>query len=129
LAQAQIEAYAQAAREHQDQVASTHECSRQLVSAREEIHVLQGHLAFARAEFQALQGQSAQLAFARAELQALQGQSAQLASVRAELHVLQSQVAAFRALPTLRLRDALLKAPVVGPLLQASARRLASLLQ
>jgi glycosyltransferase involved in cell wall biosynthesis len=48
-----------------------------------------------------------------------------LAAVRGQVHALQHQVVAFRALPTLRLRDALLRTPVVGPLLQAIARRLA----
>jgi len=36
-----------------------------------------------------------------------------------------ADLAAYRSLPTLRLRDALLRVPVIGPLLQAGARRCA----
>ena len=52
----------------------------------------------------------------------------QLACAHREVQSLQSRIAAFRALPTLRLRDTVLKTPLVGPVLQASARRLAKLL-
>lgn len=52
----------------------------------------------------------------------------ELASTHAELHRLRSQVAEFQALPTLRLRDTLLRTPMAGPWLQAAARRLAKLL-
>jgi hypothetical protein len=58
-------------------------------------------------------------------LQAARASDLDLASAREELELLRSRVAAFQSLPTLRLRDALLRAPVVGSLLQASARRLA----
>jgi hypothetical protein len=51
-----------------------------------------------------------------------------LASARASARALESQIDAFRALPTLRLRNAVLRAPVVGRALQAAARRLANLL-
>ena len=46
-----------------------------------------------------------------------------------QILALQRQVAAYQALPTLRLRDALLRTPVVGLLLQSSARRLARMLR
>jgi Glycosyltransferase Family 4 len=49
----------------------------------------------------------------------------QIASTGDQVRALQSQVAAFQALPTLRLRDAVLRAPVAGPFLQKVARRLA----
>jgi hypothetical protein len=55
------------------------------------------------------------------------------AKARVELNeqilALQRQVAAYQALPSLRLRDALLRTPVAGSLLQSSARRLARLLR
>jgi hypothetical protein len=51
-----------------------------------------------------------------------------LASARAEAQTLSQEVGTFRALPTLRLRDVVLKAPVVGPAIQAGARRFAKLL-
>jgi hypothetical protein len=51
-----------------------------------------------------------------------------LASTRAEMQTLRKEVDAFKALPTLRLRDAVLKAPVVGPAIQAGARQVAKLL-
>jgi hypothetical protein len=51
-----------------------------------------------------------------------------LAETRAQVQALRHEVDAFRALPTLRLRDVVLKAPVFGPALQASARRFARLL-
>lgn len=73
-----------------------------------------------------------QLAAAREserQLAAAQQSARQLETARAELQGLQRQVAEFRALPTLRLRDALLKAPVVGPLLRAGARGLAKRLR
>jgi hypothetical protein len=75
---------------------------------------------------------AAELQLARAELDARSNAAGecgrQLAAARADLRALESQVAAYRALPTLRLRDALLRAPVVGPVLQASVRHLARLL-
>jgi hypothetical protein len=51
-----------------------------------------------------------------------------LVSTRAEVQALSEEVDAFKALPTLRLRDVVLKAPVVGPAIQAGARRFAKLL-
>jgi chromosome segregation ATPase len=59
-----------------------------------------------------------ELASARDDIQTLQNHIA----------ALQRQIAEFQALPTLRLRDAVLKTPIVGSALQASARRLAKLL-
>jgi hypothetical protein len=44
------------------------------------------------------------------------------------VRALEHRIAAFQSLPTLRLRDAVLKTPVVGPALQAGARRLARLI-
>lgn len=52
----------------------------------------------------------------------------ELAAARAALTELERQLAAYRALPTLRLRDSIVKAPVLGPVLQAGARRVARLL-
>jgi len=51
-----------------------------------------------------------------------------LASTRAEVQTLSQEVDAFKTLPTLRLRDVVLKAPVVGPAIQAGARQFAKLL-
>ena len=49
----------------------------------------------------------------------------QLASALQQLEVLQDQIAAFRRLPTLRLRDAVLRTPLLGAAIQRIARRLA----
>ena len=51
-----------------------------------------------------------------------------LAAAREEVQGLSQEVDAFKALPTLRIRDVVLKAPVVGPAIQAGARRFAKLL-
>ena len=74
---------------------------------------------------------------ARAELDGARGRDArdQLPACNREhggqdqILALQRQVAAYQALPSLRLRDALLRTPVVGSLLQSSARRLSRLLR
>ncbi len=55
-------------------------------------------------------------------------QSNELASARGQVQELQRHIAAFKALPTLRLRDAVLKAPVVGRVVQAGARGLSKML-
>lgn len=47
---------------------------------------------------------------------------------RDRLTGLQREVDAFRALPTIRLRDAVLRAPVVGRVVQAGARGLSKML-
>jgi glycosyltransferase involved in cell wall biosynthesis len=74
---------------------------------------------------------TAELELARAEIdahsRAAHEYERQLASARDETRALQGEIDAFRALPTLRLRDAVIKSPV-GAVLQASARRLARLL-
>ncbi len=54
--------------------------------------------------------------------------AAELQISRAQVQALSQEVDAFKALPTLRLRDVVLKAPVVGPAIQASARQFAKLL-
>ena len=61
--------------------------------------------------------------------QQLRARERELASARDELRTLARQVDAFRSLATIRLRDAVLAAPVVGPALHAGARRLAKLLR
>lgn len=61
--------------------------------------------------------------------QQLRARERELASARDELRTLVSQVDAFRSLATIRLRDAVLTAPVVGPALHAGARQLAKLLR
>ena len=55
-------------------------------------------------------------------------QSTELVSARGQVKELQRHMAAFKALPTLRLRDAVLKAPVVGRVVQAGARGLSKML-
>jgi hypothetical protein len=50
------------------------------------------------------------------------------ASERDRLTGIQREVEAFRALPTIRLRDAVLRAPVVGRVVQAGARGLSKML-
>jgi hypothetical protein len=47
------------------------------------------------------------------------------AAAQAELGLLRSRLAAYESLPTLRIRDALLRAPLIGSLLQLGARQLA----
>ena len=59
---------------------------------------------------------------------ALGDRERELASAQEDIRVLRQQLAAFQSLPTVRLRDAVLKAPVLGPAVQAGARRLARLL-
>jgi hypothetical protein len=82
---------------------------------------------------------AAELQLARAEIDArsrassLLEESARecdrvLTSTRAQVRALQQEVEAFKALPTLRLRDAVVKTPVVGPVIQAGVRRLTKLL-
>jgi hypothetical protein len=44
------------------------------------------------------------------------------------VQALSQEVDAFKTLPTLRLRDVVLKAPVVGPAIQAGVRQFAKLL-
>ena len=61
--------------------------------------------------------------------QQLRARDRELASARAAVRALESEVAAYRSLSTIRLRDAMLSAPVVGPVLQAGARGLAKLLR
>jgi hypothetical protein len=46
-----------------------------------------------------------------------------------EVETLRREVAAFKALPTLKLRDAVLQAPVIGPLVRSAVRGLAALLR
>ena len=137
---AEIEAYSRSASALQQQLlAAAQESEQQLATARGEVHALQQQLTAAGDALQhqlaAAQESEHQLATARGEADALQQQLAaaqecgrQLTTAREEAHALQSQIAAFRALPTLRLRDALLRAPVVGPMLQAIARGFARLL-
>jgi len=91
---------------------------RELASAREEAHTLQTRV-------EALEVQLSESSLVE---QRMHARERELASAREELHALESQVAAFRALPTLRLRDAVLSTPVVGSVLQAGARRFAKLL-
>jgi len=114
-AHARIDACAGEEIEFRQQLASAHDSQQQLASAHQEL-------------LHALESRIAELGAAREELQGLRSQVTELAAARAELQAVRTEVATFRALPTLRLRDALLKAPVVGPVLQASARRLAKLL-
>jgi hypothetical protein len=61
--------------------------------------------------------------------QQVRARERELVSARDEVRALESEVAAFRSLSTIRLRDAVLTAPVVGPVLHAGARRLAKLLR
>jgi hypothetical protein len=61
--------------------------------------------------------------------QQLRARERELTSARDEIRALESLVTAFRSLSTIRLRDAVLTAPVVGPVLHAGARRLAKLLR
>ena len=67
---------------------------------------------------QQLESMARQLSQAQAEHAV---QSTELASARGQVQELQRHIAAFKALPTLRLRDAVLKAPVVGRVVQAGA--------
>jgi hypothetical protein len=85
----------------------------------EAAHVLEARVA----ELQVHQSESALLE------QRLRARERELASACGAVGTLESQVAAFRSLSTIRLRDAMLTAPVVGPVLQAGARRLAKLLR
>ena len=52
----------------------------------------------------------------------------ELAAAHDEVRMLRHQLAAFSALPTVRLRDAMLRTPLVGSVVQAGVRRLARLL-
>jgi hypothetical protein len=49
----------------------------------------------------------------------------ELMASRAHVNTLEAELARFKALPTLRVRDSLLRIPLVGSVLQAAARRLA----
>ena len=82
---------------------------RELVSAGERIRPLERELTTARQELHAV--------------------DTELASARQELRALDSELAAFRGLTSLRLRDAVLRAPMVGSVLHAGARRVAKLLR
>ncbi len=82
-------------------------------------HVLQARVA----ELQVRQSESTLVQ------QQLRARERELAAARGVVRGLESEVAAFRSLSTIRLRDAMLTAPVVGPVLQAGARRLAKLLR
>jgi len=69
---------------------------------------------------------------ARAERTDVDGLQVRLATTERELEAartraagLETEVAAIRSLPTLRIRDALLRVPMMGPLLQIGARRCA----
>lgn len=55
----------------------------------------------------------------------LEASQAAIAGLRQETDALRQEVAAFQALPSLRLRDALLRTPVLGPTVRRVARRLA----
>jgi glycosyltransferase involved in cell wall biosynthesis len=59
----------------------------------------------------------------------LRARDAELDETRAQLRLLREELAAFQALPSLRLRDAVVSVPAIGPALQATARRLAKLLR
>lgn len=116
------------------------ELAADLLTAREEMAALartagdgeqQAAAAAIRSESQLVMAQHAvielehQLAAAHG---AVNERESQLAAARRAAMDLERQVAAYRALPALRLRDVLVKWPVVGPVLQKSARRLAKLL-
>jgi hypothetical protein len=98
---------------------------------------LAGSLELARSEISAqcrsLQVRQTDVEGLRVELGALREQvrerDRELMSTRDRVGALRREIAEFQALPTLRLRDAVLKAPVVGSALQAGARRLAKLLK
>jgi glycosyltransferase involved in cell wall biosynthesis len=92
-------------------------------------HALAGELQRARDEL------AAQSHDARAEAARLAGvlrESArlerELAAAREALAERERHLAAYRVLPTLRLRDSIVKTPIVGPVIQAGARRVAKLL-
>jgi hypothetical protein len=65
----------------------------------------------------------------RAREQALREREQQLAEARDEARELRDRIAAVQSVATLRIRDAVLKVPMVGPAMHASARRLARLLR
>jgi len=72
-----------------------------------------------------VQAMAADLALAGAERERLIRAAA---SERDRLTGIQREIEAFRALPTIRLRDAVLRAPVVGRVVQAGARGLSKML-
>jgi len=94
------------------------------------LQTLGGDLALARAEINA-QSQALQAGLPESSRvdREMRARERDLAAARELVRALETQVAAFQALPTLQLRDALLRAPVVGPVLQVSARLLAGLLR
>ena len=90
---------------------------------------LQGRVATLERELDAARDRAGHL---EADVDRLQGR---VATLERELDAagdraghLEADVAAFRSLPTLRLRDAVLRVPLVGSLIQHSARRCANLL-
>jgi len=93
------------------------------------VHTLTRDLEVARAERDSLR---AELDASHAELSRTDERrhlaERDLAAARAGAHALAGQVAAYQALPTLRIRDAILRLPVVGSALQAGVRALARLL-
>jgi hypothetical protein len=105
--------------ENPSRAAAVH-CRRIAASLKE------AHYVTARLEAAALD-----LARARSErdraLDTLEQTSANARMLREQVAALQSEIAAFRSLPTLRIRDAVLTAPLIGRALQSGARRLARL--
>ena len=94
-----------------------------------------------------LEETSADLALARSELDAaaqraralessvrvleqqLRAREHELSEMRDEEQALRGQIAAVQSVATLRIRDAVLKVPIVGPAMHAGARRLAQLIR
>jgi glycosyltransferase involved in cell wall biosynthesis len=89
------------------------------------VKTLAGEVELARAERDALAAAAADHDRIRAEHDSLR---AGLEATRERVRALEQQLAAFEALPTLKVRDALLRIPVVGPVVRTTARRLARLL-
>ena len=90
------------------------------------VQALEGQLSESRLVEQRLRGRDRELGLASEEIRTLERE---VTSARQEMQALDSELAAFRGLSTLRLRDAVLRAPMVGSVLHAGARRVAKLLR
>jgi hypothetical protein len=90
------------------------------------VQAMEAQLSESRLVEQELRGRERELVSAKEEIPTLERE---LTSARQELQALDSELAAFRSLTALRLRDAVLRAPMVGSVLHAGARRVAKLLR
>jgi glycosyltransferase involved in cell wall biosynthesis len=100
------------------------------MSAR--VQTLSGELELARTERDALEARLRAIEVAIVDRELIRAERDSLRTLldltRERELILEQQLNAFHSLPTLRVRDALLRIPVVGPVVRTTARRLAKLL-